>query len=151
MWFVSREKKNFSFKFHGSDRLKEEWTTWINSREIITEMMINRRYWCCKCLTHGRKEFIEHIRKCNNRLTSSFVSADEMINPNPSLPNIFHMIIEIWMIVQLLTASNKCKYFIAMFTFFKISRCMWFWQQKWQENKNVLFRDSTWQMRLSDN
>ena len=49
---------------------------------------------CCKCLTHGRKEFIEHIRKRNNRLTS-FSSADEMINPNPSFSDICHMIIEI--------------------------------------------------------
>ena len=47
-----------------------------------------------------------------------------MINPNPSFSDIFHMIIEIWMIVQLLTATNECKYFIAiMFIFFKISRC----------------------------
>ena len=124
MWFVSREKKNFSFKFHGSDWLEEEWTLWINSREIITEMMISRRYWCRKCLTHGRKEFIEHIRKRNNRLTSSFISADEMINPNPSFSDIFHIIIEISIIVKLFTASKKCRYFIAIvFIFFKISRC----------------------------
>ena len=72
MWFAIREKPNFSFELHGSDWLEEEWTRWINSREIMTEMMISRRYWCRKCLTHGRKEFIEHIRKRNNRLTSSF-------------------------------------------------------------------------------
>ena len=48
-----------------------------------------------------------------------------MINPNPSFSDICHMIIEMWMIVRLLTASNKCKYFIAIMSLLAL-RLMFF-------------------------
>ena len=48
------------------------WKISIREQDRGISHVISRRYWCCKCLTHGRKEFIGHIRKCNNRLTSSF-------------------------------------------------------------------------------
>ena len=76
-------------------------------------MMINRGYRCRKCLTHGRKEFIEHIRVRNNRLTSSFISADEMINPNPSFSHICHMIVpyKSRLLVTVKTVFGRIKFY----------------------------------------
>ena len=53
--------------------------------------MIIRRH---KCLPQRREEIVEHIRNGNNSLASSFISAGELINPNPSFPDICDMIIK---------------------------------------------------------
>ena len=61
----------------------------LAERYTLKIVIISRRYRCRKCLTHRGVEIIEHIRKRYNRLASSFISADELINPNPSFSDIF--------------------------------------------------------------
>ena len=46
----------------------------------MAKMIICREYSCRKFLTNRREIIIEHVRRRYNRLASSFVSADKLVN-----------------------------------------------------------------------